>query len=394
MRHMRTLMLLLVVIAQPAQAQITPERTPFEWSQALVQSTMTRHPDVWAANNRLPWSYPIGFFIYAEHRVYGRTRDPAMLVFMRAWADSVVKPDGTLRLEERRLANLDAMEPAVALTMLYQATNDQRYRTAATQARRRYDDYPRTAGGGFWHRNPQTPGELWADGLFMAPILLSRYGQVMQDSAALNEAVRQFKAYLPHLRDARTGLLYHAWDEDGDAKWADSLTHHSPFFWGRAIGWTAMGMVEVLDALPRKHPDRSYLIKSIGALVEALTKFQDPATGLWWEIVDQGGQPGNWTEASASAMYTYAIARAVNEGYVNARYARVAQKGYRGALTKVSVAENGLVNVRDICEGTNVGSTYEWYATRKRNENDLHGLAAYLLMFEEMGRGKFAVKAQ
>ena len=105
-----------------------------------------------------------------------------------------------------------------------------------------------------------------------------------------------------HTRDPLTGLLYHGWDELKKEKWADPDTGCSPHFWGRAIGWYVMALVDVLDFLPREHPRRSEVIDILIRLAQALTRTQDPATGLWYQVVDLPERPGNYREASVSAM--------------------------------------------------------------------------------------------
>src|SRR5262249_18380540 len=154
--------------------------------------------------------------------------------------------------------------------------------------------------------------------------------------------------------DPKTGLLYHAYDESGAATWADASTHHSAYFWCRAIGWYGMTLIEVLEILPKNDPHRADLIPIVRQLAGAYEKFQDPKTGLWYQIVDKGGVEGNWLETSSSSMYTYMLWMGVKRGYVPKQYETVAQKGYRGVLTKLSTNADGTTNLADICEGTNV----------------------------------------
>ena len=118
-------------------------------------------------------------------------------------------------------------------------------------------------------------------------------------------------------------------------------------------------------------------------LVKAFARFQDKKTGLWYQVVDKGDLAENWLETSSSSMYTYAIWMAVKRGYVSKRYREVALKGYKGVLTKLSVGADGLTKLVDICEGTNVGDL-AYYFARKRNENDFHGLGAFLIMNEQL----------
>jgi unsaturated rhamnogalacturonyl hydrolase len=270
------------------------------------------------------------------------------------------------------------------IVILYQETHLPRYKAAADLFRHRFDNYPRTPDGGFWHASvPSRKEQLWLDGNYMALQFLLRYGQAFNDSQYTNqEAVHQLLTYHKHLKADHSGLLYHAYYASGESKWADPHTHHSPYFWCRAMGWYGMTLIDTLDVLPKNQPGRGELIRILRKLVASLAEYQDPQTGLWYQIVDKAATPGNWTETSSSSMFTYVIDAAVKRGYVSSKYHAAAEKGYRGVLTRISIGSDGLTNITDICEGTNVGDL-QYYFDRKRNTNDLHGLGAFLLMNEE-----------
>ena len=240
--------------------------------------------------------------------------------------------------------------------------------------------------GGFWHADTQSrQWQLWADGVFMALPFLARYGQMFGDSASANDEVtNQLLIYYKHLNDPATGLLWHAYDESGAQPWADPVTHQSGYHWCRAIGWYGMTLIQILDLLPKNHPRRNDLIVIVQQLAKAFERYQDPVTGLWYQVVDKGRVQGNWLETSSSSMYSYMMWIGVKRGYLPKRYEAVAQKGYRGVLTKLSMGADGMTNLIDICEGTNV-SDLAYYFARKRNVNDFHGLGAFLIMNEELG---------
>jgi unsaturated rhamnogalacturonyl hydrolase len=267
---------------------------------------------------------------------------------------------------------------------LYQETKDERYHHAAASIREALNFYPRTHEGAFWHARTRQ-WQTWLDGIYMSMPLLVRYGQLFNDSQYANdEATKQFDLYQKHVNDAaHTGLLYHAYDESGQQPWADPVTHHSSQFWCRAIGWYGMALVDVLEILPKDHPRRQELIGLVQQLAKAYARYQDPATGLWYEVVDRADVPDNWLETSSSSMYTYMLSRAVKRGYIGKEYDKVAQKGYRGVLASITRNPDGTISMPNICEGTNVGDL-EFYLNRARHTNDLHGLGAFILMNEEL----------
>jgi unsaturated rhamnogalacturonyl hydrolase len=349
-----------------------------DWSLHVVDSTLTRSPD---PKNFGSWAYPRGLYLFGQYLIYRRTGDARYLKYVQDWVDTHIDAEGHL---DREIRALDDVLAANLVVILYQETQLPRYKAAADLFRHRFDNYPRTSDGGFWHASvPSRKEQLWLDGNYMALQFLLRYGQTFQDSKYTNEeAVHQLLVYHKHLKANHSGLLYHAYDESGESKWADPHTHHSAYFWCRAMGWYGMTLVDTLDLLPKNQSGRGELIHILRKLVASLAEYQDPQTGLWYQIVDKGSTAGNWTETSSSSMFTYTIDVAVKRGYVSSKYHAVAEKGYRGVLSRLSLGPDGLTNITDICEGTNVGDQ-QFYFDRKRNTNDLHGLGAFLLMNEE-----------
>jgi unsaturated rhamnogalacturonyl hydrolase len=369
-------------IALPAAQNPASAAAPGDWSKALVESTLKRYPD---ATKFGGWGYARSLYLFGQYLVYKRTHDPKYLDYIRQWVDTHIDENGNL---DRKLDALDYILPANLLIILYEETGDTRYRKALDIFRHRFDSYPRTSDGGFWHATvPSRQHQLWLDGIFMGMPFLVRYGQTLNDAKYANdEAVKQILVYYTHLQDPKSGLLYHAYDESGAQKWAEPVTHHSSYFWCRAIGWYGMATVDILDVLPKNHPGHKQLVKIVQRLVRSLAKYQDPKTGLWYQIVDKTADPNNWTETSSSSMFAYIIDIAVKRGYVNKKYEATAQRGYRGVMSRLSLGQDGLVDLSGICEGTNVGELAYYYG-RKRNVNDFHGLGAFLIMNEEFRTG-------
>jgi unsaturated rhamnogalacturonyl hydrolase len=277
------------------------------------------------------------------------------------------------------------MLPGNLMLLLHKETQEPKYKLAADRIRKKIDTYKRTRDGGFWHAESKNrEWQLWADGVFMSMPFLVRYGKLYGDSTYANdEATRQLIIYASHLNDPQTGLMFHAYDESGASTWADPTTKHSAEFWCRAIGWFGMTLIEVLEILPKEHPRRPQLIAQVRQLAKAYSNFQDEKTGLWYQVVNKGHLPDNWLETSSSSMYTYMISMAVKRGYIDKSYLKTAKKGYEGVLTKISLDADGMTNITDICEGTNVADI-AYYFARKRNTNDFHGLGAFLIMNEHM----------
>jgi len=352
---------------------------------------MKRFP---SASDLGSWGYAKSLYLYGQYLVWKRTGDSRYLQYIKDWVDSHVDADGNVTNTDKDgkvtnigFDNLDSMLPGNLLLLLFKETKDAKYKLAADKIRNRFTTYPRTKDGGFWHAASKSrEWQLWGDGVFMSMPFLARYGKLFGDGAYANDEVtKQLITYAGHLNDPKTGLMFHAYDESGASKWADPLTHHSAEFWCRAMGWFGMTLIEVLEILPRTHPRRQQLISQLRQLVDAWSRFQDQKSGLWFQVVDKGNLPDNWLETSSSSMYTYVTSMAVTRGYVAKRYQATARRGYQGVLSKISLGSDGLTNLTDICEGTNVADL-PYYLARKRNENDFHGLGAFLIMNEHMLR--------
>jgi len=391
-RHRIAGLMFLILTANPslplAKGKSETTNRTSDWSVAIVESTLKRYP---TSKDLGAWSYPKGLYLYGQYLVYKRTHEPRYLQCIKDWVDSHVDANGVVTntnaqgvTSQIKYDSLDSMMPGNLLLFLYQETKDPKYKLAADRIRQRFDTYPRTKDGGFWHATSKSrEWQLWGDGVFMSMPFLVRYGSLFGDSKYTNdEATRQLLIYASHLNDPKTGLMFHAYDESGQATWADKETKHSAEIWCRAMGWFGMTLIEVLELLPKDHAARPKLIAQLQQLVKAWARYQDQKTGLWYQVVDKGADAANWVETSSSSMYTFVTAMAVDRGYVSKNYENVVKKGYAGVLTRISLDSDGMTNLIDICEGTNVADL-AYYFGRKRLTNDFHGLGAFLIMNEK-----------
>ncbi|MEW2116203.1 glycoside hydrolase family 88 protein [Streptomyces sp. NPDC005474] len=373
------------LVTVPATAPATPlEHTAVaraaaatDWSVAVVDSTTARY----APSTIGGWSYPVGLYLYGQYLTYQRTHDARYLSYIKSYVDRFVKSDGSM---DQDFNSLDSMQAGRLLVILHRETGEDRYRKAAKKIRDRLDTFPRTSDGGFWHADTNSRAhQLWSDGVYMVNPFLVEYGKEFGDSAYANdEAAKQLYVYGRHLQ-VSGGLLRHAYDESKTASWADPGTGLAPEHWCRAVGWYSMAIVNVLDALPVNHVRRPQLIRILRDLAKGLEKYQDPATGRWFQVIDKGNKSDNWTETSCSSMFTYALSRGAQQGYLDAHYKSVAQRGYEGVLAKISLGSDGRTNLTDISIGTNVGD-YAFYIARPRETNDFHGLGAFLITNEQL----------
>jgi len=157
------------------------------------------------------------------------------------------------------------------------------------------------------------------------------------------------------------------------------------------MGWYAMALVETLDYFPTKHPKRAELIAILNRVATAVAKYQDPGSGLWYQVLDRGADKGNYLESSAACMFVYALAKGVRKGYVPASYMKVAERGYQGILKQfVKYDANGRLNLEGTVSVAGLGGSpyrdgsYEYYLSEKVVTNDPKGIGAFLLAATEM----------
>ena len=251
--------------------------------------------------------------------------------------------------------------------------------------------HPRTHEGAFWHKLIYQH-QIWLDGLYMGSPFLAEYAVTFNQPELLDDVINQFIICAKHTYDDKTGLYYHAWDESRKQRWANKQTDQSPNFWGRSIGWWMMALVDVLDFIPKDHLQRPELLKIINGLAETLPKYQDK-TGLWYQVVDKCDKKGNYLEASGSSMFMYAFAKAVNKGYIDIKYRKIAEDVYEG-LMKNLIVENadGTLTLTRCCAVSGLGGnpyrdgSFEYYVNEQVRDNDVKATGPFIMGCLELGK--------
>jgi rhamnogalacturonyl hydrolase YesR len=221
-------------------------------------------------------------------------------------------------------------------------------------------------------RNNPRKMTLWADDLYMSVPFLARMGKLTGDKKYFDFAVRQVKQFNRYIFDSTTGLYFHTFFNDENMNGVAR--------WGRCNGWVALAQVELLDNLPSNHPDRPELTKLLLRQIVGFSRYQD-TSGMWHQLLDK---PESYLESSVTAMFVYAVAKAVNEGWISKRFITIAQNGWEALSRKVTADGQ----IPDICIGTSVEEDIRYYYNRPKELNDTHGLGAFLMAGAEMIRAK------
>jgi unsaturated rhamnogalacturonyl hydrolase len=381
-----TIALIFLLFTSTVFAQV---KTSEPLSARLTDTLMNR---IWVDDGNpagIPrsWTYEQGVQLKAVEQMWYATGDPKYFKFIKAGMDFWFDKDGNLKYDADEY-NIDHVTPGRALLTLYRVTNDEKYKKAIEQIRGQLKTHPRTKEGGFWHKKIY-PNQMWLDGLYMGEPFYAEYSAVWNEDN-WNDIANQFVWMEQHARDPKTGLLYHAWDESKEQKWADKNTGRSPHVWGRAMGWYALALVDVLDYFPKNNPRRAELIAILNREAEAIAKYQDK-DGLWWDIVDLAGKEKNYHESSASAMFVYALAKGVRMGYLPEKYLESANKGWAG-IKKEFIKETpdgnlnweGTVSVSGLGGNPYRDGSYEYYMSEKTRTNDAKGLGPAVMAAVEM----------
>jgi unsaturated rhamnogalacturonyl hydrolase len=373
----------------------------------MAETVMSVWKDSFSLDDKpAKWTYDMGVILKGMEGLWLNTGNVKYYNYIQQQMDFFVKDDGTIRTYKPDEYNIDHINNGKLLLLLYRITLKEKYLKAAKLLRQQLQTHPRTSEGGFWHKKIY-PYQMWLDGLYMGAPFYTEYAMLAHEDTAFNDIANQFIWMEKHARDAKTGLLYHAWDESKQMKWANSTTGLSPLFWSRAMGWYATALVDVLDYFPEDHPKRKELIAILNRLVNAIEKQQDKGTGLWKDILNYNG-PGkekNYFEASASCQFVYAVAKGVRKGYLPTAKISIAQKGYTGIINRFIKTENGQTNLHGTVKVSGLGGnpfrdgSFEYYMSEPVIVNDPKGIGAFLLASNEMemqitqsvGKGKTVV---
>lgn len=228
----------------------------------------------------------------------------------------------------------------------------------------------RLPDGTLARQRPQAES-LWSDDFYMGIPALAEMGHLTGDRLWYDDAVKQVVQMSARLFNPRLGLYTHGWNANNpDAP---------RFYWGRANGWAVLAMCDLLDVLPKDNPGYPKVMAQLKAVLRGVAEYQS-GSGLWHQMLDRDN---SYLETSASAMFVYGIAHAVNEGWISpTTYGSIAQAGWCGLLTRI----NALGQVGGTCVGTTFASDQIYYYNRPTSVNALHGYGPTILAGTEIIR--------
>ena len=212
---------------------------------------------------------------------------------------------------------------------------------------------------------------IWSDDIYMSVPFLANMGVLTGDNTYFDDAVKQILQMAERLYIPQKELFDHGWN-------VTSGDYDPRFYWGRANGWTLMAMAELLSVLPEDYPGRDEVLHLYRSMIRSLAGLQD-GSGFWHNMLDK---TNTYLETSCTAMFTFAVAKGINEGWINHVYGPVALTGWNAIKTRV--LENGAVD--GTCEGTTFAHDNTYYYNRGKSIYATHGYGPVLYAGAEMIR--------
>lgn len=228
----------------------------------------------------------------------------------------------------------------------------------------------RLADGTFARKRPHK-NTVWLDDMFMAIPAIAYMGAYTNDSKYFDEAAKQIMLFKDKMWVKEKKLFRHGWVE--------AMNPHPAFHWGRANGWAILTMCEVLDVLPENHPQRGAILDLLRQHIEGLVALQGK-DGFWHQLLDRND---SYEESSCTAIYTYCIAHAINQGWISAlAYGPAVQLAWHAVEASID-AQGRFMNT---CVGTGMGFDPAFYMYRPVSTAAAHGYGPAIWAGAEMLR--------
>jgi unsaturated rhamnogalacturonyl hydrolase len=366
-----------------------------EYVDYLLEQSDAEHP-FWNKEKILQgkpntWNYIDGCMITAVLSLYEMTGDKKYLDFADSFVSWFVQEDGSIKTYDPAEYNLDNINPSKNLFKLYDLTGKEKYRTAMDTVRGQLETMPRTNEGNFWHKKIY-PNQVWLDGLYMAQPFYMEYEKRYCKRNGCLDSFRQFENVKRLMKDEKTGLYYHGYDESREMYWADKETGCSPNFWLRATGWYMAALVDTAEAMGEEtYYEYRTLQNTLKELADNILRFQDNNSRMFYQVINMSEAEGNYLETSGSALVAYSLAKGVRLGYLPERFAKKSEEIFYGITDKyLSKNEEGLPRLGGICLVAGLGGpqhrdgTLEYYFGEPVVENDAKGTAPFLMVYTEL----------
>ena len=382
------------------------KKKPFDnYSQWLTFSEMKRVPQSYMLDfaKKPRWSYVMGIELEAMLDTYLKYGGDDIRKYCQLYTDTMINTKGEIRTYKLEDYNLDQIRTGHFVARMYEKYPEAKNLAAMKTLMKQLDKQPRTKEGVYWHKAIYAY-QVWLDGIFMGlPYRCLTARMLLKPKKAqriYDDAVNQISKTYERTLDPKTGLNRHAWDETREMFWADKETVLSQHGWGRAQGWYTMALIERLDAMPEDYERRGEVIELLRKDLDAVIKWQDKETGLWYQVMDQPGRKGNYLESTCSSMFAYVLMKATNKGYLGDKYFLAGKKAYQGILKNfIRVNADKTISLTNCCAVAGLGpgmseavkkaapnvkenkrrdGSYDYYLSEPVRDNDAKGVGPFI----------------
>ena len=337
------------------------------------------------------WNYIDGCMLVALLEMSSLTGDKRYSDFVESFVDSFIGTDGSIRTWQPEKQTLDDINEGRVLFPLYHKTGKGKYRLAAECLHEALLQQPRTFEGSYWHKAIY-PHQVWLDGIYMAQVFAALYEKHF-GTGCYADIIHQIQTVRAHMFDERKRLYYHGYDASGCVFWADPETGLSKSFWLRAMGWFAAALADLAEILPAGE-ERQIIEKLLNEMMEGLLPYADPETGMFYQVVDKGGEEGNYLETSGSSMMAYTMLKGARLGVLPKEYAAQGLKTFDGIVKKYLSFHEDEIELGGICLVAGLGpendhrrdGTYAYYLSEPVVKNDAKGVAPLVMCYTEVRR--------
>jgi len=343
------------------------------------------------------WNYVDGCVLKAAMDLYYAAGDKKYLDFVKSFVDFYVDENGVIAGYDLEEYNCDHVNEGKVLFDLYAIFGDEKYKKAIELLYKQVQGQPRTKAGNFWHKKIY-PFQVWLDGLYMVQPFYVAYDMLFGGKKEYPDSIKQFENVFALMKDEKTGLFYHGYDESREMFWADKETGLSPHFWSRAMGWYAMAIVDTADKLTDELSDEKKILSlHLKALVDAILDVMGPDKMLY-QVTDLINREGNYAETSGTLGIAYSILKGVRLKLLSADYFDKGMEMFEAVLSEKFVMEDGKFVLKDIVLVSGLGGmpgqgdyqprdgTFEYYISEPRINNDGKGVAPLLFTLSEILR--------
>ncbi|HEU4624040.1 MAG TPA: glycoside hydrolase family 88 protein [Steroidobacteraceae bacterium] len=330
------------------------------------------------------WNYEDGCIYKGCLDLAVATGDTRFDDFVLRAVSERVAADGTITGFDPNEFNIDNVNAGKALFPLFARTGEARFRKAIDNQHAQLERHPRTQSGNFWHKKIY-PHQVWLDGLYMAQPFRCAYAQLAARPEIFDDVRRQFAHVREAMRDANTGLYYHGWDESRTERWSNPETGCSPCFWGRAMGWFVMALVDCCELSAAASPaTHAMLAEMLRETSEALLRVRS-TRGLWYQVLDQGCRPDDYEETSATLMIAYAFMKGARHGILPPALGATGLESLQACIDRFLTKEylHGICGVAGLGNVPYRDGSYEYYLSEPVVMNDPKGVGALFMALSE-----------